>query len=81
MMVEKLEKTMDKGDATSAQHYKDLIRNQKKYMDFNKQMMYSATILHFYNTNQIEKMKIRRGQLVISEMSTVNPERFIEQVI
>jgi hypothetical protein len=44
----------------------------------NKQILYSAQILHFYNTNQIEKMKIKKGELVIREMCSVKPEEFIE---
>ena len=47
----------------------------------NKQMLYSAQILHFYNTNQIEKMKIKRGELTVREMTTMKPEEYIEQVL
>lgn len=47
----------------------------------NKQILYSAQILHFFNTNQIEKMKINKGELVIREMCSLKPEEFIEQVL
>ena len=43
----------------------------------NKQILYSTQILHFYNTNQIEKMKINKGELVIREMCSLKPEEFI----
>ena len=44
----------------------------------NKQVMYSAQILYFYNANQIEKMKINKGELVVKEMCSQKPEQFIK---
>ena len=78
ILFEKLEKIMVKGTANSSTHYRDLLKFQRVNMDLNKQIMYSAQILQFYNTNQIEKMKIRKGELVVKEMSSDNPEKFIE---
>ena len=43
--------------------------------------MYSAQILQFYNTNQIERMKINKGQLNLQENSSDRPEKFIKQVL
>ena len=72
---------MSKGKKRSTQHYSELLKNQKKLFDMTKQILYSAQILHFYNTNQIEKMKINKGELVVREICTMKPENFIEQVL
>ena len=81
MVLNKLEKTMSKRDKKSSEHYKELMRFQTECQEMNKQIMYSAQILQFYNMNQIEKIKIKKGELVIKEMCSVKPENFIEQVI
>ena len=36
--------------------------------------MYSAQILQFYNMNQIEKIKIKKGELIVKEMCSDKPE-------
>ena len=78
MLLVKLQKTMKKGEKKSSQHYKELMEFQVACLEMNKQIMFSAQILQFYNTNQIEKMKIKKGELVVKEMCSDKPEQFIE---
>ena len=81
VVIDKLEKNMEKESNSSAKNYSDLLRFHKNSYEMYKQIMYSAQILQFYNTNQIERMKINKGQLNIQENSSDRPEKFIKQVL
>ena len=60
MVLESLDASKDKGGNKSGVHYNQLKKCLSNSYEMNKQIMYSAQILQFYNTNQIEKMKIAR---------------------
>lgn len=81
ILLAQIQKLMSKGSRRSAVHYKELQDFQKQNFDLNKQIMYSAQILQFYNMNQIEKMKVNKGELIIKEMCSLKPEQFIEEVL
>ena len=49
--------------------------------DLTKNILNSSKIMHFYNLNQIELMKIKNGNLEIKVSSTKRPDNLIKEIV
>jgi hypothetical protein len=69
-------RTEVKGKISNKEDHKNL----QKFFDFSesvsKQVLYSAINLNFYNENQIQKMKIKNGQIEINT-GFGDPEKYL----
>ena len=63
------------------QHYIDLYKFNHKNNELTQQILDSAKLLYFYNSNQIEKMKIKKEQNEIKQVFEDSPENIIKEVL